>query len=225
MSDGRTQDRLRDALQEIRRQSVAGSGSGPVSAAEPWSDEPVSELEGDSRRPAHRRWWLPATAAAVVLAVAGTFVVAGRVGERETSVTASQTEQELAHARAVVEVTEGCRRYQSARPPEAAPVEAPSELAAWFDRYGVAIAGASATLDRIEVSSNEDRSVLVVAEDALGRARRALDGARAAAESGDTIEAIRLIDQARSYESIAAFELAQWGAAACDARGVTQPTR
>ena len=223
MSDGRIEERLQDALQEIRRQSVAGGV--PAGGDVPSTLEAVSELVADPDPSPIRRWWIPATAAAAVLVLVGVVVLAGRVADRPTNVTASQTEQEREHVRAVLDVIEGCRRFQAARPPEAAPIEVPAELPAWFDRYETAIAEGIATLGRVKPGSSDDRVVLNVAVDSLGRQRRALDAARAAAGAGDDVEAVRLIDQARSYESIAAFELAQWGAAECDARGVTQPTR
>ena len=218
MSDPRTEERLRDALQAVRRQSVGGV---PGAGGAPRDDDGLADLDdGDGpRQPA--RWWVPAIAAVVVLLLG--LVLAGRASE-ETNVVASRSEQEQAHAAAVAEVVAGCRRYQATRPADPAPLEAPAELPAWFDRYDAAQAEALSGLDDAVVPA-EDRAVIDEAADALERGRRALAQARAAAERGDDTEAIRLVDQARYYETIGAFALAEWGAAECDARGVTRPTR
>lgn len=225
MTDGRTEERVREALQAVRRQSVDGAVSArSFDDAGPAGDG-VSDLDGEAEPSSRGRWWLPATAAAAVVILLGAFALAGRVDERQTSVTASQSEEERAHARAVGQVTEECRRFQAARPTEPAPYEVPADLAAWIDRYQAAIDQATSAVDGIDARFDDDRAVLAETAATLARQRGALDGALAASDAGDAVEAIRLIDQARSYESIAAFELAQWGAVECDARGVTRPTR
>lgn len=223
MSDPRMEERLRDALEAVRRQSVEGvpGSSGPRRLPD---DDGLADLDDDEAPKRSARWWVPATAAAVIVFLLGVVVLAGRGGE-ETNVTASRSEQERAHAAAVAEVVAGCRRYQASRPSEPAPIEVPAELAAWFDRYEAAQADALVALDEVVAPGDDDRTALDEAGDALERSRGALGQARGAAERGDDTEAIRLVDQSRYYETIAAFALAGWGAAECDARGVTRPTR
>ena len=227
MSGDRTEERLRDALAAVRRQSVEGPDrdwSVDTDAdADADADDGVSDLD-DEGGGARRRWWMPAVAAVVLLAL-GVVALVARPEGPESNVTASRPDDSAAHTRAVAQVAEGCRRFRAASPPEAAPVESPAELSAWFDRYDAAIEQARADLRDVPAGSDDDRDVLAATESTLDRQRRALAGARSAAASGDTVEAVRLIDQARAYESIAAFELAQWGAVECDARGVTRPTR
>ena len=223
MTESHTEARLRDAMQAIRQQSAA-TDHGP-STLDDRQDADLPDLEGGHRSPPRRRrWLLPATAAALLLVIAGVVALISGIDERETNVTASRPDRAAARVAAVAQVTEGCRRYQAARPAQPAPVDVAAELTAWLDQYDGAIAEARATLRGVPAAV-DDRAVLADADDALVRQSRALDAARVAATSGDTVEAIRLIDQARSYESIAAFELAQWGAIECDARGVTRPTR
>jgi hypothetical protein len=151
--------------------------------------------------------------------------VAARPGDQEANVTASRPDEAEVHGMAVAQVAEGCRRFQVARPQEAAPAEDPAQLEDWFNSYVAALEQAREDLGDVTAGSNADAEVLVRVEATLTRVRRALDGARSAAAASDAVEAVRLIDQARSYESIAAFELAEWGATECDPRGVTRPTR
>lgn len=223
MTDSPTEARLREAMQAIRRQSVAAHQDAPP--LDDRLDADLLDLESGPRSPARRHRWLPATAAALLVVVLGLVAVASGIDDRESNVTAARPDQAAARRAAIAQVVEGCGRYQAARPAEPAPVDGATELTRWLDQYDAAIAAALANLREVPAAAEEDRAVLGEAEDALVRQGRALDAARVAASSGDTVEAVRLIDQARSYESIAAFELAQWGAVECDARGVTQPTR
>ena len=223
MTESPTEARLREAMKAIRHQSAAmHHGSPPLDGPE---DPDVPGLEGaDTSRARRPRWILPVTAAAILLIISGLVALLSGVDERETSVTAARPDGTAARVAAVAQVVEGCRQYQAARPAEPAPVDV-AELTPWLDQYDAAIADARTTLRDVRVADDDDRAVLADAGDALVRQGRALDAARVAATAGDTVEAVRLIDQARSYESIAAFELAQWGAVECDARGVTRPTR
>ena len=230
MSDHVTEERLRDALRAVRAQSIdramaptwtsddAGTGGATIHAL-----EPGTRHAGGRRR--RRLASMAAVAAALLLIVGATVVTATRRGEDRTSVTADGPDGGLGHAAAVTRVVAECRRFASARPEDPAPTADAGALATWLTRYEAALAEASDAVAGVAAADAEDRAVLDAAESNLLRAREALAAAGREAAARDELAAVREIDRARSYESIVAFELAQWGAVACDVRGVTRPTR
>jgi hypothetical protein len=221
VTDERLEARLRDALQTVRRQSIEG-----VDVAEE-PDDQLSELELARAAWSGRRTARPVlvAAAALLAVVVGIAAFVGRTEERDTSVTATRPGDGLTHAEAVDQVTAGCRRFSASAPATAAPFGTGTDPMPWLEQYLAAFDEALVALRSIDAGAPEDRAVLAKVQTTLERARQATEEARTAATAADETAAVRLVDRARSYELIAGFDLARWGAAECDARGVTQPTR
>jgi hypothetical protein len=215
----RTEQRLSDALAALRAQSRA-----PVGGFDEVRDRAASVVELSAVPIARRR--SPRALAGLVAAaglLVATLVIA--VGGDDGTVETRPAGEPISHADLIDRALAECAAFQAAAPDGPPPFNQGLEpLRRWHAQYTVALQGTDDVYVEV-VPSAQDSALVDTVRATLGQQRAAAIRAGDALDDGNETLAFDEIAEALRYGEQVGFVLAEAGAEACDARGVTQSTR